>query len=102
MMIRARFGRVWVGSLGAIVLAASVAAVAQQGVAGRAGSGYVATIKDPANLMKERVAAPVLTDTLEINHGAPALAQLLKKLRTRASLMMIVAHPDDEDGGMLT
>src|SRR6202012_1220272 len=28
--------------------------------------------------------------------------QLLKKLRTRASLLMIVAHPDDEDGGMLT
>ncbi|WP_198152081.1 PIG-L family deacetylase [Granulicella tundricola] len=58
--------------------------------------------KDPANLMGERTSAPAHADTLEINHGAPALEQLLKKLRTRASLMMIVAHPDDEDGGMLT
>ncbi|SFS20693.1 N-acetylglucosaminyl deacetylase, LmbE family [Granulicella pectinivorans] len=57
---------------------------------------------DPANLAGEQVSAPALADTLPINHGAPALAQLLKKLRTRASLMMIVAHPDDEDGGMLT
>src|SRR6185312_14576060 len=30
------------------------------------------------------------------------LAENLKKLSTRASLLMIVAHPDDEDGGMLT
>src|SRR6202012_2649995 len=30
------------------------------------------------------------------------LEQSLIKLRTRASLLMIVAHPDDEDGGMLT
>ena len=36
------------------------------------------------------------------NKGALALEQSLIKLRTRASLMMIVAHPDDEDGGMLT
>ena len=27
---------------------------------------------------------------------------MLRKLNTRASLMLIVAHPDDEDGGMLT
>ncbi len=30
-----------------------------------------------------------------------ALWQSLKKLHTRASLIMITAHPDDEDGGML-
>lgn len=35
------------------------------------------------------------------NRGSAALWQLLKKLDTRASLMTIVAHPDDEDGGML-
>lgn len=57
---------------------------------------------DPANLAGERVSAPDLADTLPINHGAPALEQLLRKLRTRASLMLIVAHPDDEDNGMLT
>jgi LmbE family N-acetylglucosaminyl deacetylase len=36
------------------------------------------------------------------NSGAAALWQNLKKLHTRASLIMITAHPDDEDGGMLT
>ncbi len=59
-------------------------------------------LNDPANLTGERVAAPALADTLPLNHGAPALQQLLLKLRTRASMMLIVAHPDDEDGGLLT
>jgi LmbE family N-acetylglucosaminyl deacetylase len=36
------------------------------------------------------------------NRGSAALWQSLKKLHTRASLIMITAHPDDEDGGMLT
>ena len=39
---------------------------------------------------------------LPANGGAPAVWQSLKKLHTRASLIMITAHPDDEDGGMLT
>jgi LmbE family N-acetylglucosaminyl deacetylase len=39
--------------------------------------------------------------TLPEDRGADGLAQTLRKLDTRASLMMIVAHPDDEDGGML-
>jgi LmbE family N-acetylglucosaminyl deacetylase len=34
--------------------------------------------------------------------GALHLAQLLTKLRTTARIMQVVAHPDDEDGGMLT
>jgi LmbE family N-acetylglucosaminyl deacetylase len=59
-------------------------------------------LQDPANLTGERVSAPDLADTLPIDHGAPALQQLLLKLRTRASFMLIVAHPDDEDGGLLT
>jgi LmbE family N-acetylglucosaminyl deacetylase len=58
--------------------------------------------QDPANLAGERVSAPDLADTLPLNHGAPALQQLLRKLRTRASFMLIVAHPDDEDNGALT
>ena len=58
--------------------------------------------QDPANLAGERVSPPDLADTLPLNHGAPALEQLLRKLRTRASFMLIVAHPDDEDNGMLT
>jgi len=34
--------------------------------------------------------------------GAVHLAQLLTKLKTTARIMQAVAHPDDEDGGMLT
>src|SRR5467141_4395787 len=39
---------------------------------------------------------------LPINRGSTALWQSLKKLHTRASMIMVTAHPDDEDGGMLT
>jgi LmbE family N-acetylglucosaminyl deacetylase len=39
---------------------------------------------------------------LRVDRGTAALQQSLRKLGSRASLMMIVAHPDDEDGGMLT
>src|ERR1700675_4916859 len=39
---------------------------------------------------------------LQIDQGAGGLLQTLRKLRTRASVLMIVAHPDDEDSGMLT
>jgi LmbE family N-acetylglucosaminyl deacetylase len=59
------------------------------------------TFTDPANLRGERV-APRDGRELPIDQGASGLQQLLRKLNTRASLMLIVAHPDDEDGGMLT
>ena len=36
------------------------------------------------------------------DRGAAALEQSLKRLSTTASVMMIVAHPDDEDGPLLT
>lgn len=38
---------------------------------------------------------------LPIDRGASAVWQSLQKLHTRASLISVVAHPDDEDGGML-
>ncbi len=57
--------------------------------------------EDPANLKVERVRA-VAAEPLAADQGAAGLEQMLRKLGTRASLMMIVAHPDDEDGGMLT
>ena len=45
---------------------------------------------------------PALEDReIPINQGSAALWQSLKKLHTRASLIMVTAHPDDEDGGML-
>ena len=43
------------------------------------------------------IALPIPED-----RGAAALEQSLKRLSTTASLMMIVAHPDDEDGTLLT
>ena len=43
------------------------------------------------------IALPLAED-----RGGAALEQALKRLGTTASLMMIVAHPDDEDGALLT
>jgi LmbE family N-acetylglucosaminyl deacetylase len=40
--------------------------------------------------------------TLPEDRGEAALEQSLKRLNTTASVMMIVAHPDDEDGALLT
>jgi LmbE family N-acetylglucosaminyl deacetylase len=48
------------------------------------------------------IKASVDAHELPINRGSAALWQSLKKLHTRASLIMVTAHPDDEDGGMLT
>jgi len=47
------------------------------------------------------IAASPDAQTLPQDRGADGLAQTLRKLDTWASLMFIVAHPDDEDGGML-
>ena len=57
--------------------------------------------QDPANLTGEHI-RPDLGPDLPADQGAAGLALTLRKLATRASLLMIVAHPDDEDGGMLT
>ncbi len=43
------------------------------------------------------IALPLAED-----RGAAALEQSLKRLQTTASVLMIVAHPDDEDGPLLT
>jgi LmbE family N-acetylglucosaminyl deacetylase len=45
--------------------------------------------------------APADARALAIDRGAARIWQTLRQLRTRASLIMVVAHPDDEDGGML-
>ena len=36
------------------------------------------------------------------DRGAAGMSRLLRELQTRASFMLFTAHPDDEDGGMLT
>jgi LmbE family N-acetylglucosaminyl deacetylase len=42
------------------------------------------------------------TKPLPQDSGAPGLQQMLRRLQTTARLMQADAHPDDEDGGMLT
>ncbi len=47
--------------------------------------------------------APLVSSRqLDRDRGATGVWQSLEKLHTRASLLMITAHPDDEDGGTLT
>lgn len=41
------------------------------------------------------------SQAIALNSGAAGLWQSLRKLHTRASLIMFTAHPDDEDGGTL-
>ena len=48
-----------------------------------------------------RLPGPADARPLTIDSGAAGLWQTLLKLHTRASLLMVTAHPDDEDGGML-
>lgn len=42
------------------------------------------------------------TKPLPQDSGTPGLKQMLLRLQTTARLMQTVAHPDDEDGGLLT
>jgi LmbE family N-acetylglucosaminyl deacetylase len=46
--------------------------------------------------------APRHIDPLPQDTGTAGLQEVLLRLRTTARLMQTVAHPDDEDGGMLT
>jgi LmbE family N-acetylglucosaminyl deacetylase len=38
---------------------------------------------------------------LDLDRGTAGLLRVLNEVRTRASILMVTAHPDDEDGGML-
>ena len=49
-----------------------------------------------------RSSAPGYLDLLPQDNGTAGLKQQLRKLETTGRLMMVVAHPDDEDGGLLT
>src|SRR5436189_3945247 len=46
--------------------------------------------------------SPGFYDPLPQDTGASGLKLELRKLQTTGRLMMVVAHPDDEDGGLLT
>ncbi|MEO6911358.1 MAG: PIG-L family deacetylase [Edaphobacter sp.] len=60
--------------------------------------GTFATAQSPQPVPYQQPLARQLT----IDRGSAGLWQSLQKLHTRASIAMVVAHPDDEDGGMLT
>src|SRR5690348_2421090 len=47
-------------------------------------------------------AAKGYLDPLPQDTGTAGLKQELRKLQTTGRLMMVTAHPDDEDGGLLT
>jgi LmbE family N-acetylglucosaminyl deacetylase len=55
------------------------------------------TAAKPASPKDPQFVNPLPQDT-----GAAGLQEMLLRLRTTARLMQTVAHPDDEDGGMLT
>jgi LmbE family N-acetylglucosaminyl deacetylase len=74
-------------------------------------AGLASTCVSSAALHAQQAAAPAsLPQTepqltalpLPEDRGEAALEQTLKRLGTTASVMMIVAHPDDEDGALLT
>jgi len=54
-------------------------------------------VADPPGLLYQGTPAPIPQD-----QGAAGLRLELLRLGTTARLMQVVAHPDDEDGGMLT
>ncbi len=53
-------------------------------------------------LAEAPAAVPSPVDPLPQDTGALGLKQMLLRLQTTARLMQTTAHPDDEDGGMLT
>src|SRR6266481_3311022 len=56
----------------------------------------------PASTPTIQTGTPGYLDPLPQDTGAAGLKQELRKLQTTGRLMMVTAHPDDEDGGLLT
>jgi LmbE family N-acetylglucosaminyl deacetylase len=56
----------------------------------------------PASTPAIQTSSPGYLDPLPQDTGAAGLKQELRKLQTTGRLMMVTAHPDDEDGGLLT
>ena len=56
----------------------------------------------PAGSAFKSTSTPGFYDPLPQDTGEAGLKLELRKLQTTGRLMMVVAHPDDEDGGLLT
>ena len=95
----ARLGSMALTLLSAGALACALS-MALRGQAPAAANSVSTSASDPARTPSERPTPNA--SPLEIDRGTAGLWQTLLKLHTRASLLMLTAHPDDEDGGMLT
>lgn len=69
----------------------------QQAASSQAAVAFDHVAAEPPGLLYQGVPAPIPQD-----EGASGLRLELRRLGTTGRLMQIVAHPDDEDGGMLT
>jgi len=88
-------------ALGLLALAI-IALVSSNAVRGQAPAAASSAPNDPSSTVAAAWDGPTPdARPIEIDRGAAGLWQTLLKLHTRASLLMLVAHPDDEDGGML-
>ena len=56
----------------------------------------------PVSTPAIQTSSPGYLDPLPPDTGSAGLKQELRKLQTTGRLMMVTAHPDDEDGGLLT
>ena len=91
------------------LLAAGPAQVAERssaphssaGVSARHSLSFQSAVTPSLNLSDETVYQPVAGE-LPQDQGTAGLRQMLLRLSTSARMMQVVAHPDDEDGGMLT
>src|SRR6185503_14386724 len=80
-----------------LTISAFVSAALAAGFVAPAGAQQAATAMQLPASAPQLVALPLPQD-----RGEAKLEQTLKQLGTTASIMTIVAHPDDEDGAMLT
>jgi LmbE family N-acetylglucosaminyl deacetylase len=89
--VRRVYGSAAVAAFSVLILLSALSLAAQQS------APQEAKIAQLPHAEPTAIALPLGED-----RGAAALEQSLKRLSTTASLMMIVAHPDDEDGALLT
>jgi LmbE family N-acetylglucosaminyl deacetylase len=95
--------RAGIGVLAFCFLAlAAIALIFSSAVRGQSPASATSAPDDPSNATSPRDWPTPDARPLQIDRGAAGLWQTLLKLHTRASLLMLLAHPDDEDGGMLT
>ncbi len=104
--------RFFEGTLADCTLARSmyIAERVHRAAASVAFAGLVIATSNPLRLCAQQPSAPALPSAepssialpLPEDRGQAALEQTLKRLDTTASVLMIVAHPDDEDGALLT